>query len=93
MTTEKMSVEQALGCLDGIVAVWGYGHHREAINTLRAEVEGMRGTIDAVRVWCDENEYRGKYANATDEDNWRHTCVYEIASILDRAREVPREGE
>ncbi len=48
--TDKMSVEQALDSLAGVVEFWGYGHHHAALATLRAEIEALRADAEKWRI-------------------------------------------
>lgn len=111
MTTEKMSVEQALDLMRDVYMTRA---QREAFDTLRAELEGKGwltladatpeiGQVVAVNapgaMMCDlwPARWTGHNFDAGggwfEQDEVTHWRPMPAPPALDRAREVPREGE
>lgn len=78
-------IEQAFDSLAGIVEMWGFGHHAEALATLRAELAGLRADAWRYR-WLRD----GLQANSSD--------AYEVTERaymgnLDAAIDAARQQE
>lgn len=90
MTTEKMSVEQAL---DLMLDVYMTSRQREAFDTLRAELAGIKAReLKLLNHFKSCADHSG-YSDVARTIYRAVSAEIEDAIALDRAREVPREGE